>query len=114
VSGIDSEFATGKSKIMESKKSDGAKKTSNTIDRKIDSKKRLRESLGLSDISLLDDAELQVVLGVSKRQTADLRSRGEIAYIQEKPRALVKYYPSDVKAYIDRYRIPAVWEGRKL
>ena len=99
---------------MKQKKGGDENKPPKTNDRKIDSKIRLRESLGLSEISLLDDVELQIVLGVSKRQTADLRSRGEIAYIQEKPRGLVKYYPADIKAYIDRYRIPAVWEGRKL
>jgi hypothetical protein len=99
---------------MEQKKGGGENKPLNTTDRKIEAKNRLRESLGLSDISLLDDVELQIVLGVSKRQTADLRSRGEIAYIQDKPRGLVKYYPADVKAYIDRYRRPAVWETRKF
>lgn len=67
-----------------------------------------------STIILLNDAQLQKLLGVSKRQTAEMRSKRVIAYIQEKPRAMVQYSLSDIEQYLERNRIPAICENVKL
>ena len=56
------------------------------------------------DLLVFNDAQLQVVLGESKRSLAYIRQRGEIAYIQKKPRGKIQYFPSDVKAYLLKYR----------
>lgn len=73
--------------------------------------KKLQSS---SELGIYNDAELQILLGESKRSLAYLRQRGQIAYIQKKPRGKVQYLVSDVLAYLSQYRHAPVHEFRKF
>ena len=74
----------------------------------------LKKLNATNDIGIFNDAELQLLLGESKRTLAYLRQRGEIAFIQKKPRGKIQYLGSDVMTYLSQYRHPAVHELRKF
>jgi hypothetical protein len=67
-----------------------------------------------NEISIFNDAELQLLLGESKRTLAYLRQSGQIAFIQKKPRAKIQYFSADILTYLNRFRHAAVHESRKF
>jgi hypothetical protein len=74
----------------------------------------LKKLQSTTELGVYNDAELQILLGESKRSLAYLRQRGQIAYIQKKPRGKVQYLASDVLTYLNQYRHAAVHEFRKF
>jgi hypothetical protein len=61
---------------------------------------------------ILDDFELCKLLKISKRKSAELRSKREIRYY--KSGGKVYYFLSDVLEYIRRNEVPSIYELSKL
>ena len=67
-----------------------------------------------ADEITLDDADLQALLKVSKRHTAELREKKLIAYSQPIPNGKVYYMLSDVIAYLKTGYHQTISSQRKI
>ena len=67
-----------------------------------------------NELSIFNDAELQILIGESKRTLAYLRQSGQIAFIQKKPRGKIQYFSADILTYLNRFRHAAIYESRKF
>ena len=61
---------------------------------------------------ILDDFDLQKLLKISKRKSAQIRADREITYYKDNGK--IYYMLSDVIAYVTRNKVPAFWENLKF